>query len=267
VYTLFLLCYGPTRALSSSLMRFLYHTQRRTTFGKTPLDEWTARRRNLYLTTHNTHSRKASMPRRNSNPHSQQTGGRKLRLTRRGHWYRLRAYIDLWTYKHIPTHKIYIRTYIHKTHTHTYICTRVHTHISIKVKFTLEQVTKVLKGSRVINYSFFNLGGRWGWWSTPHPGRFTPKEKPVPVVWEAGWVPGLVWMVEENVAPTGIRSPNLPPLASPYIDWATPVHSVHTYVNLHIYLHICIRLEHSLSRVVTRSLEKMVLDFVESVVR
>jgi hypothetical protein len=30
---------------------FLDHTQRRTTFGKTPLDEWSARRRYLYLPT------------------------------------------------------------------------------------------------------------------------------------------------------------------------------------------------------------------------
>ena len=32
------------------------HTQRRTTV-RTPLDEWSARRRDLYLTTHNTHNR------------------------------------------------------------------------------------------------------------------------------------------------------------------------------------------------------------------
>ena len=54
---------SPTRAMTSSfLMRFLDHTQRRTTFGRTPLDEWSARRRDLYLTTHNTHNRQTSMP-------------------------------------------------------------------------------------------------------------------------------------------------------------------------------------------------------------
>jgi hypothetical protein len=37
--------------------RFLDHTQRRAIVGKTPLDEWSARRRDLYLTTHNTHNR------------------------------------------------------------------------------------------------------------------------------------------------------------------------------------------------------------------
>jgi hypothetical protein len=35
---------------------------RHTTVGRTPLDEWPARRRDLYLTTHNTHKRKTSMP-------------------------------------------------------------------------------------------------------------------------------------------------------------------------------------------------------------
>jgi len=42
-------------------MRFLDHTQRRITDGRTPLDEWSARRRDLYLTTHNTHNRQISM--------------------------------------------------------------------------------------------------------------------------------------------------------------------------------------------------------------
>ena len=41
---------------------FLDHIQRRTTVGRTPLDEWSARRRDLYLTTHNTHNRQISMP-------------------------------------------------------------------------------------------------------------------------------------------------------------------------------------------------------------
>ena len=53
---------GPTRAMASSFLRFLHHTQRRTTVGRTPLDEWSARRRDLYLTTHNTHNRRTSMP-------------------------------------------------------------------------------------------------------------------------------------------------------------------------------------------------------------
>ena len=43
-------------------LMFLDHTQRRTGFGRTPLDEWSARRRDLYLTTHDTHNRQISMP-------------------------------------------------------------------------------------------------------------------------------------------------------------------------------------------------------------
>ena len=53
---------GPTRVMASSLTRFIDHTRRRITVGKTPLDEWSARRRDLYLTTHNTHNRQTSMP-------------------------------------------------------------------------------------------------------------------------------------------------------------------------------------------------------------
>ena len=43
-------------------LMFLDHTQRRITVGRTPLDEWSARHGDLYLTTHNTHNRHTSMP-------------------------------------------------------------------------------------------------------------------------------------------------------------------------------------------------------------
>ena len=52
----------PQWTRASSFMRFLDHTQRRTTVGRTPLDEWSARRRDLYLTIHNTHNGQTSMP-------------------------------------------------------------------------------------------------------------------------------------------------------------------------------------------------------------
>jgi hypothetical protein len=39
--------------MASSSTRFLDHTQRRTTVGRIPLDEWSSRRRDFYLTTHN----------------------------------------------------------------------------------------------------------------------------------------------------------------------------------------------------------------------
>ena len=53
---------APIRAMASSFLRFLDHTQQRITVGRTPLDEWSARRRDLYLTTHNTHNRQTSIP-------------------------------------------------------------------------------------------------------------------------------------------------------------------------------------------------------------
>jgi hypothetical protein len=42
------------------------------------------------------------------------------------------------------------------------------------------------------------------------PAAFTPGKDPVPIVQEAGWAPGPVWIGAENLAPTGIRSPDLP---------------------------------------------------------
>jgi len=47
--------------MASSFLTFLDHTQRRTTVGRTPLDAWSARRRDLYLTTHKIHNRQTSM--------------------------------------------------------------------------------------------------------------------------------------------------------------------------------------------------------------
>jgi hypothetical protein len=42
------------------------------------------------------------------------------------------------------------------------------------------------------------------------PAAFTPGKDPVPVVQEAGWDPGPVWIGAENLAPTGIQSLDLP---------------------------------------------------------
>ena len=53
---------SPPWARVSSFTRFLNQTQWRTTVCRTLLVEWLARRRDLYLTTHNTHNRQTSMP-------------------------------------------------------------------------------------------------------------------------------------------------------------------------------------------------------------
>ena len=53
---------APQWAMASSFTSFLDHTQRRIAVGRTPLDEWSARPRDLYLTTHNTHNRHILVP-------------------------------------------------------------------------------------------------------------------------------------------------------------------------------------------------------------
>ena len=66
---------------------FLDHTQRRTTVGGTPLDEWIACRRNLYLTTHSTHNRQTSMPPSGIRAHDlSRQAATDLRLRPRAHW-------------------------------------------------------------------------------------------------------------------------------------------------------------------------------------
>ena len=52
----------PQWARASSFTRFPNYTQRQITVCRTPVDEWTARRRDLYLATHNTHNRYPSIP-------------------------------------------------------------------------------------------------------------------------------------------------------------------------------------------------------------
>jgi len=67
---------SPQWARASFFTRFPDHTQRRITVGRTPLDERSACRRDLYLTTHNTHDTHPC-PRWDSNPKSQQASGRR----------------------------------------------------------------------------------------------------------------------------------------------------------------------------------------------
>ena len=63
---------GPMAPRSRGFVITLSHS----TLSRTPLDEWSARRRDLYITTHNTHS-KHPCPRRDSNPQSQQATSRR----------------------------------------------------------------------------------------------------------------------------------------------------------------------------------------------
>ena len=61
-----------------------------------------------------------------------------------------------------------------------------------------------------------------GKWSTLRPGRFNTGRDPVPIVQETCWAPGQVWTRAENLASTGIRSPDSPAHSE---DYAIPGHT------------------------------------------
>jgi hypothetical protein len=62
-------------------------TLRHTTLGRTPLDEWSARRRDFYLTRHNTQKRQTSMqPGGIRTPNTNKRAATDPRLRPRGHW-------------------------------------------------------------------------------------------------------------------------------------------------------------------------------------
>jgi hypothetical protein len=84
----FLWHYNPLWALSSSVLRFLNHTQ---THGRTPLHEWSAHRRGLYLhrTTQNINTRDIHALSGIRTRDSSNQAARDLHLTPRGHRDRL----------------------------------------------------------------------------------------------------------------------------------------------------------------------------------
>jgi len=76
----------PQWASASSFTRFLDHTKRRTTVARTPLDEWSARRRDLYLKTHNTYNKHPCSPGGIRTHNHSRRAAIDLRLRPRGHW-------------------------------------------------------------------------------------------------------------------------------------------------------------------------------------
>ena len=53
---------------------------------------------------------------------------------------------------------------------------------------------------------------------------FNPGKDPVPIAQEAGWAPGSVWTGAENLAPTGIRSPDRPTRSQSLYRLRYPAH-------------------------------------------
>jgi hypothetical protein len=82
--------------------------------------------------------------------------------------------------------------------------------VQVKVKVTYNRLRKPRGGAEVQLYPFFNIGARYGGWSTPRPGHFAPGKDPVTLVYEAGWDLGSAWTGAENLDPTGVRSSDRP---------------------------------------------------------
>ena len=101
---------------------------------------------------------------------------------------------------------------------------------NVKVKCTLVQALMfctgrmVHRGSRGIDLLFHDhgtrRGGRVG--VTPRP-IFTRGKDTVPIVQEDEWAPGPVWTDAENLAPTGIRSPDRPARSQSLYQLSYPV--------------------------------------------
>ena len=53
------------------------------------------------------------------------------------------------------------------------------------------------------------------------PAAFTPRKDLVPIVQEAGWAPGPVWIGVENLAPPGFDPQTVQPVGSHYTNYAT----------------------------------------------
>jgi hypothetical protein len=75
----------------------------------------------------------------------------------------------------------------------------------------------------------------------PRPGRFTPgKENLYPFHrQEAGWAPGPVWTAAENLASTGIRSPDRPARSKSLYRLSYPGphnRALYTYINVGRYV-------------------------------
>ena len=91
---------SPQWARASSFTRFLDHTQWCNTVSRTPLDEWSAHRRDLYLTKHNTHNRQTSVLPSGIRTHDlSRWVAADIRLRPCGHWDR--QYLSVETCKYL----------------------------------------------------------------------------------------------------------------------------------------------------------------------
>ena len=119
--------------------------------------------------------------------------------------------------------------------------------VKVKVKCTLVRALRLCtgrtaqRGSRGIALPFLDHGTKRGWGVsvTPRP-LFTPGKDPVPIVQEAGWAPGPVWTGVENLAPTGIQSPDRPAHSQSLYCLRYPVHNNYILLCQNTIVTLCI---------------------------
>ena len=69
---------------------------------------------------------------------------------------------------------------------------------------------------------------------------FTPGKDPVSIVQEAGWAPGPVWTGVENLALTGIRSPDRPASSQSLYRLRYPAHGLYSgLTNIQYCCYLC----------------------------
>jgi len=125
---------------------------------------------------------------------------------------------------------------MHITLTWTSLVFSLHFVKYVKVKCILVQALRLCtdrtahRGSRGIALLFLDYGTRRGWGVSVMPWPlFTPGKDPVPIVQEAVWAPGPVWTGAENLAPTGIRSPDRPARSQSLYRLSYPAHLLNMY--------------------------------------
>jgi len=127
-------------------LMFLDHTQRRTTVGRTPLDEWSARRIDLYLTTHkNSQQTNIHAPGGIRTHDLNRRAAADPRLRPRGHWDRhledinkLKRYISFYTHPETQQGKktYFFRNVQEDYEVHTAPCSTTTAELSPVVKRT-----------------------------------------------------------------------------------------------------------------------------------
>jgi len=114
----------------------------------------------------------------------------------------------------------------------------IYIYIYIKVKWSRYRLSLAQRVARGTALRFHDRGTRRGWVvnSTPRP-HFTPGKDPVPILQEAGWVPGPVWTGGKS-RPHRDSIMDRPAVVCRYTDWATRPTHTHTHVYIYIYIYV-----------------------------